>query len=150
MSFWGNVLGGIGSAILGRSSSRSSERAAREMSEREIAFEREAIGLRANEDRRTQRETALLDEWMRQNRRSEISRGSKNFTQFAGSAFKDYKPAAAPNQRQVTPDEFINSGGIVGQLAAPATATTTPSNPAQAPVVGLDNSLIGRLRGALR
>lgn len=130
MSLFGNILAGIGSAILGRSSSRSSERAAREMSEREIAFEREAIGLRANEDRRTQRETALLDEWMRQNRRSERSRGAKNFTPYAGSEFRNYKPAASPVQRQVTPDEFISSGGLVSELAQQPTSTnpTVPGN----------------------
>jgi len=62
MSLFGNILGSIGSAILGRSQQRSADRAAREMSEREIAFEREAIGLRANEDRRTAKEAALLQE----------------------------------------------------------------------------------------
>lgn len=145
---WGNILASVGSALLGRSSSRSSERAAREMSEREIAFEREAIGLRANEDRRTQKESALLEEWMRQNRRSEISRGAKNFTQFAGSEFKDYTPAASPVQRQVTPDEFISSGGIIGQLVQP----TTPSTPAPTtPATGNSGSgFINLIRGFVR
>ena len=145
MSLFGNILSGVGSAILGRSSSRSSERAAREMSEREIAFEREAIGLRANEDRRTQKEVALLDEWMRQNRRSERSRGAKNFTQFAGSEFRNYTPVASPVQRQVTPDEFIGSGGIIGQLAnQPATSLTTPAptNP--------NDGIISLIKGQVR
>jgi hypothetical protein len=144
MSLFGNILGSIGSAILGRSQQRSADRAAREMSEREIAFEREAIGLRANEDRRTAKEAALLQEWMRQNKRGERVRGAKNFTGFAGSEFRNYTPAASANGRQVTPDEFISSGGLLASLANPPTPAATLATPAPA-----SGGLIGNLTNAL-
>jgi len=139
-----SVLKGIGSVFSGRSK-RKEARRQREHEERmareQIAAEREFIGLRAGEDRRTQKEGALLEEWMRQNRRSEISRGAKNFTGFAGSEFKDYTPAASPVQRQVSPDEFINSGGIISQIAA---APAQGAAPATDPFVRLGDSNIFR------
>lgn len=119
MSIFGEIVRGIGSALTSRASDRSRASSDREMSDREMAFEREAIGLRAGEDRRTQKEAALLDEWMRQNRRSEIARGAKNFTQFAGSEFRGRTFPSPANTQQVTPDVFVERGGLIGNLAAP-------------------------------
>lgn len=124
-----SVMRGIGSAFSGRSNRREARRQ-REHAERlareQIAAEREFIGLQANEDRTTQRQEALLSEWMRQNRRSEIARGSANFTEFAGSEFRNRTPAASVPTRQVTPDEFINSGGIISQFAGQQPNPQTP------------------------
>lgn len=125
-----SVLKGIGGMFRGRSDRKAAQReqaASERMAREQIAAEREFIGLEANEARTTQRQEALLSEWMRQNRRSEISRGSKNFTQFAGSDLRGSTPASSPVQRQVTPEEFISSGGIVSQLApAPAQLPQSP------------------------
>ena len=130
-----SVLKGIGSVFSGRSK-RKEARRQREHEERmareQIAAEREFIGLRGEQDRLTQKAGGLLEEWMRQNRRSETSSGSKNFTQFAGSEFSNYTPAASPVQRQVTPDEFIRSGGIISEIAQqPTQPALTAADPFQ-------------------
>lgn len=137
MSIWGNVILGIGTSLLGRSSSNRQATQDREIARMQIQAEKENIGLTAAEQRRNQREQALLEEWMRQNRRSERARGLKNYSQFAGSMPAGYQTLASPVLRQVTPDEFINSGGIISNLPA---AQQAPSSPGSSPPPGVNSA----------
>jgi hypothetical protein len=79
MSIWNAVIGGAISALNGRSERRSADRNAQV--EGEWAVRQQNVG--ANQDRNTLLYELQLQEWDRQNRRKEISRGAKNYTQFA-------------------------------------------------------------------
>jgi hypothetical protein len=109
MSWVEALVSGVASAFAGRSSRNSSNLSYKE--QRDLAI------LDAENTRRQRKEDALLTEWMRQNKRSEVSRGSKNYTQFAGPMAQGYSRTAPPvADSPGTPDQFINSGGIVQNL----------------------------------